>query len=168
MSGSFRGKSILLDCGIHPGIGGRGGLPYFDDLDDISAIDLLLVSHFHLDHVGSLPFFLAQTEFRGRVFMTHPTKAVYQMIMSDYVRVSHSGGDNLFSEADLRASLDRIEVVHYHQRVTHNGISFTALNAGHVLGACQFLIEIAGVRVLYTGDYSREEDRHLMAAEGNN
>jgi len=28
-----------------------------------------------------------------------------------------------------------------------------------------FMIEIAGVRVLYTGDYSREEDRHLMAAE---
>lgn len=28
-----------------------------------------------------------------------------------------------------------------------------------------FLLEIAGVRVLYTGDYSREEDRHLMAAE---
>jgi Cft2 family RNA processing exonuclease len=23
----------------------------------------------------------------------------------------------------------------------------------------------SGVRVLYTGDYSREEDRHLMAAE---
>jgi cleavage and polyadenylation specificity factor subunit 3 len=28
-----------------------------------------------------------------------------------------------------------------------------------------FMIEIAGVRVLYTGDFSREEDRHLMAAE---
>jgi cleavage and polyadenylation specificity factor subunit 3 len=41
------------------------------------------------------------------------------------------------------------------------------LNAGHVLGAAQFLIEIAGVRVLYTGDYSREEDRHLMVAEAS-
>lgn len=28
-----------------------------------------------------------------------------------------------------------------------------------------FMIEIAGVRVLYTGDFSREEDRHLMSAE---
>ena len=34
-----------------------------------------------------------------------------------------------------------------------------------MLGAAMFMIEIAGVRVLYTGDYSREEDRHLMAAE---
>lgn len=28
-----------------------------------------------------------------------------------------------------------------------------------------FLLEIAGVKILYTGDYSREEDRHLMPAE---
>lgn len=28
-----------------------------------------------------------------------------------------------------------------------------------------FMVDIAGVRVLYTGDYSREEDRHLKAAE---
>ncbi len=50
-----------------------------------------------------------------------------------------------------------------------NSAEFTcrAYNAGHVLGAAMFMfmIEIAGVRVLYTGDFSREEDRHLMAAE---
>jgi cleavage and polyadenylation specificity factor subunit 3 len=28
-----------------------------------------------------------------------------------------------------------------------------------------YLIDIAGLKVLYTGDYSREEDRHLMQAE---
>ena len=28
-----------------------------------------------------------------------------------------------------------------------------------------FMIEMAGLRVLYTGDYSREEDRHLVQAE---
>ena len=28
-----------------------------------------------------------------------------------------------------------------------------------------FMVDIAGVRVLYTGDYSREEDQHLRAAE---
>ena len=37
--------------------------------------------------------------------------------------------------------------------------------AGHVLGAAMFLVEIDGVRILYTGDYSREEDRHLKPAE---
>ena len=41
----------------------------------------------------------------------------------------------------------------------------TAYRAGHVLGACMFEIEIAGMRLLYTGDYSRVPDRHLSAAD---
>jgi cleavage and polyadenylation specificity factor subunit 3 len=28
-----------------------------------------------------------------------------------------------------------------------------------------FLLEIDGIKILYTGDYSREEDRHLKPAE---
>lgn len=71
----------------------------------------------------------------------------------------------MYSEEDLLNSFHRIEAVDYHQQVEVEGIKFTSFNAGHVLGAAMFLIEIAGVKVLYTGDYSREEDRHLMAAE---
>ncbi len=41
----------------------------------------------------------------------------------------------------------------------------TAYRAGHVLGAAMFMIEIAGMRLLYTGDYSRLPDRHLSAAD---
>ncbi len=65
----------------------------------------------------------------------------------------------------MAKSYERIQVVDYHQEVDVGGVKFTPYAAGHVLGAAMFLIEIAGVRLLYTGDYSREEDRHLMAAE---
>lgn len=51
------------------------------------------------------------------------------------------------------------------QEVDVNGIKFWSYNAGHVLGAAMFMLEIAGVKILYTGDFSCEEDRHLMAAE---
>ena len=44
-------------------------------------------------------------------------------------------------------------------------VKFTAYNAGHVLGAAMFLIEIQNVNILYTGDFSREIDRHLQPAE---
>lgn len=40
-----------------------------------------------------------------------------------------------------------------------------AYRAGHVLGAAMFMIEIGGMRLLYTGDYSRLADRHLSAAD---
>lgn len=41
----------------------------------------------------------------------------------------------------------------------------TAWRAGHVLGAAMFMVEIAGMRALYTGDYSRLADRHMSAAD---
>jgi cleavage and polyadenylation specificity factor subunit 3 len=40
----FRGKTLMLDCGIHPAYTGFNALPYFDELEDPSSIDLLLVS----------------------------------------------------------------------------------------------------------------------------
>ena len=52
----FKGKRIMLDCGIHPGLRGRNSLPFLD-LVEIDQIDLLLISHFHLDHCGALPYF---------------------------------------------------------------------------------------------------------------
>lgn len=58
-----------------------------------------------------------------------------------------------------------LQVIDFHQTLEVNGIRFWCYTAGHVLGAAMFMVDIAGVRVLYTGDYSREEDRHLRAAE---
>ncbi|KAJ2715263.1 endoribonuclease ysh1, partial [Coemansia sp. Cherry 401B] len=71
----------------------------------------------------------------------------------------------LYTEAELISAHAKIEEIDVHQQTEVNGIKFTAYNAGHVLGAAMFLIEIAGVKILYTGDYSREEDRHLVPAE---
>lgn len=88
----------------------------------------------------------------------------------------------LYSEKDLEKSMDKIETVNFHQvrqpspipishvsipiqEVDVNGVRFWCYNAGHVLGAAMVMMEIAGVKILYTGDFSRVEDRHLMAAE---
>ncbi|XP_039122853.1 cleavage and polyadenylation specificity factor subunit 3-I [Dioscorea cayenensis subsp. rotundata] len=162
---TYRGKTILFDCGIHPAYSGMAALPYFDEIDP-STVDVLLITHFHLDHAASLPYFLEKTTFRGRVFMTHATKAIYKLLLSDYVKVSKvSVEDMLYDEQDILRSMDRIEVIDFHQTLEVNGIRFWCYTAGHVLGAAMFMVDIAGVRVLYTGDYSREEDRHLRAAE---
>eukprot|EP00903_Cladosiphon_okamuranus_P022320 g20526.t1 len=161
----YMGKTIMLDCGIHPGYNGIAALPFFDAIDP-SEIDLLLVTHFHLDHAASLPYLTEKTGFKGRVFCTHPTKAVMRMLLADYIRlVNVHTEDILYDEKDLNRCIDKIELVDYHQVLEHEGIKFWCYNAGHVLGAAMFMIEIAGVFVLYTGDYSMEADRHLMAAE---
>ncbi|PIO65917.1 hypothetical protein TELCIR_12385 [Teladorsagia circumcincta] len=120
----FKGKKILLDCGVHPGMHGVDALPFVDFID-IEEIDLLLVA-------------------------------------------KYGGGSDrsmLYTDEDLERSMEKIEVIDFHEQKEVNGIRFWPYVAGHVLGACMFMIEIAGVRALYTGDFSRLEDRHLCAAE---
>lgn len=126
-----------------------------------------------MDHAASLPYVLAKTNFAGRVYMTHPTKAIYKYMMQDCLRVQNtrSGGGSdgsvsqLFSEQDVLSTLPQIQTISFHTTHTHNGIRFTPYPAGHVLGACMYLIEIAGLNILFTGDYSREVDKHLIPAQ---
>ncbi|KAJ7346591.1 beta-lactamase-like protein [Mycena albidolilacea] len=164
----YRGKTIVCDAGVHPAHSGMASLPFIDELD-WSTVDALLITHFHLDHAAALTYITEKTNFRdgkGKVYMTHPTKALHKFMMGDFVKMSSSSSDALFSPMDMAMSLAFIIPVSVHQLITPcPGISFTPYHAGHVLGACMFLIDIAGLKILYTGDYSREEDRHLVKAE---
>jgi Cft2 family RNA processing exonuclease len=76
-----------------------------------------------------------------------------------------SGFNDCFLSQDLQNCIDKIDVIDYYQTKEVKGIKFTPTPAGHVLGAAMFTIEIDNIRVLYTGDYSLEQDRHLPAAE---
>ncbi|KAK9813025.1 hypothetical protein WJX72_007682 [[Myrmecia] bisecta] len=161
----YRGKSVMLDCGIHPGFAGTESLPFFDAVD-MDQIDVALITHFHLDHCAALPYLVGHTNFKGRIFMTHPTKAIYGTLLKDFVKVSRGSQDEaLYKDKDLDASMERTEVMDFHQTIDIDGIKVTAYRAGHVLGAAMFMVEIAGMRLLYTGDYSRLADRHLSAAD---
>uniref|UniRef100_A0A672NUI2 Cleavage and polyadenylation specificity factor subunit 3 n=1 Tax=Sinocyclocheilus grahami TaxID=75366 RepID=A0A672NUI2_SINGR len=127
---------------------------------ECSILILMLLTDIFLTWHGCI------TSFKGRTFMTHATKAIYRWLLSDYVKVSNiSADDMLYTETDLEESMDKIETINFHEVKEMAGIKFWCYHAGHVLGAAMFMIEIAGVKLLYTGDFSRQEDRHLMAAE---
>ncbi|KIJ67750.1 hypothetical protein HYDPIDRAFT_126073 [Hydnomerulius pinastri MD-312] len=152
-----QGKTAVCDAGVHLAHSGMASLPFIDELD-WSTVDAILITHFHLDHAGAVTYIMEKTNFRdgrGKVYMTYPTKAVHKFMMQDFLRMGF-----------VSNSLSSIIPISVHEVTTPcPGVSFIPYHAGHVLGACMYLIDIAGLRILYTGDYSREEDRHLVKAE---
>lgn len=161
----YLGKTIMLDCGIHPGFAGMASLPFLDIID-ISEVDIMLITHFHLDHCAAVPHVVGHTNFQGRIFMTHATKAIVHTLLKDFVKLSRSGAEtSLYQDHDVEAATARTEVIDFHQTIDVDGVQVTAYRAGHVLGAAMFMIEIAGMRLLYTGDYSRVADRHMPPAD---
>lgn len=79
--------------------------------------------------------------------MTHATKAIYRWLLSDFIKVSNIATESmLFTEQDLEISMDKIETLNFHEEKEVGGIKFWAYNAGHVLGAAMFMIEIAGMK----------------------
>ncbi|KAF2683762.1 hypothetical protein K458DRAFT_389688 [Lentithecium fluviatile CBS 122367] len=164
----YKGKTVMLDAGVHPAYEGLSAMPFYDEFD-LSTVDVLLISHFHVDHAASLPYVLAKTNFKGRVFMTHPTKAIYKWLIQDSVRVGNISSSSetkvqMYTEQDHLNTFPMIEAIDFYTTHTIAGIRITPYPAGHVLGAAMFLIEIAGLKTLFTGDYSREDDRHLVSA----
>ena len=98
--------------------------------------------------------------------MTHPTRAISKHVLMDSTKIGTitTADDMLFREKDIHNCMGKVNVVDYEQEITVSGMKLSCYNAGHVLGAAMFLINIDGVKILYTGDYSREQDRHLKPA----
>eukprot|EP00918_Siedleckia_nematoides_P031362 GHVU01067862.1.p1 GENE.GHVU01067862.1~~GHVU01067862.1.p1 ORF type:complete len:190 (-),score=32.56 GHVU01067862.1:152-721(-) len=145
----YRGRCVMLDCGVHPGETGMGRVPLFDGYEPgLATVDMCLITHFHLDHCGALPYLVSTTEFDGKILMTPATKAVCKLVWRDYCKVS---GHRLYEESAVDLALAKSSTINFREETEYRGIKTTCYGAGHVVGACMFLIEIAGVRVLYTG-----------------
>ncbi|EGR28065.1 hypothetical protein IMG5_183890, partial [Ichthyophthirius multifiliis] len=152
-----------FDCGLHMGKQGYEQLPLFDKVKT-DKIDIIFITHFHLDHCAALPYITSKTNFKGKVYATSPTRAIYKHVLKDSTR-DKSDNITLYKVDDIERSLKFIEVIDFHQEMEHDNIKFKCYPAGHVLGAAMFLVEIEGVRVLYTGDYSTEKDILIQPAE---
>ncbi len=50
---------LILDCGLHPKKIGRAAAPDFGPLRGVT-LDLVIITHCHLDHIGSLPILLRE------------------------------------------------------------------------------------------------------------
>ena len=75
-----RDKTIMFDCGLHPGHHGMQSLPYFDDID-LAEVDLALITHFHMDHCAAVPYLACKTKFK--VWCTYSPAGLTHAVMQD-------------------------------------------------------------------------------------
>ena len=132
----------------------------------------MLITHFHLDHCGALPYFSEGVGYHGPIIATPPTKAILPLMLEDFRKVSvlqakagGNSGENCYTSDMIRACIQKISTIQlYETQVIKNDLKVTAYYAGHILGACMFYVECNGESVVYTGDYNMTADRHLGAA----
>jgi len=168
------GRRVLVDCGLYQG--GR-------ELDEENAgpfgfepaeIDVLLLTHAHLDHCGRIPL-LRKRGFRGEIVATSATRELARLVMLDSAhiqeedalrrarKVERSRGQ---AEPDgpLYNALDALNALDGFGRVADYDVPFevvpgvvaTFIDAGHILGSASILLSCSEggrtCRVLFSGD----------------
>ncbi|XP_028921443.1 integrator complex subunit 11 isoform X2 [Ornithorhynchus anatinus] len=168
---SIAGKNVMLDCGMHMGYNDDRRFPDFSYITQsgrlTNFLDCVIISHFHLDHCGALPYFSEMVGYDGPIYMTHPTKAICPILLEDYrkITVDKKGETNFFTSQMIKDCMKKVVAVHLHQTVqVDEELEIKAYYAGHVLGAAMFQIKVGSESVVYTGDYNMTPDRHLGAA----
>jgi len=168
---SIGGKNVMLDCGMHMGYNDDRRFPDFSYItvdEPLSEhIDCVIISHFHLDHCGALPYMTEMVGYSGPIYMTVPTKAIAPILLEDMrkVAVDKKGEQNFFTSAMIKDCMKKVVGVNLHQVVqVDSDLEIKAYYAGHVLGAAMFHVRVGNQSIVYTGDYNMTPDRHLGAA----
>lgn len=105
---SIGNKNIMFDCGMHMGYNDERRFPDFTFIskskDFDSVLDAVIITHFHLDHCGALPYFTEMCGYNGPIYMTHPTKAVCPILLEDYrkIIVEKKGTSNFFTSQNIK------------------------------------------------------------------
>lgn len=165
-------QSVLVDCGLFQGYK-QLRLRNWTPLPVVPAqIQAVLLTHAHLDHSGYLPL-LMREGYRGRVFATEGTRDLCGILLPDSGHLQeedaafanrhgysrHAPALPLYTRADALACLRLFKPVAMNRAFQPlRGWRATFSPAGHILGAASLLLEVAGRRILFSGDLGRTDD----------
>ncbi|MEX0638931.1 MAG: MBL fold metallo-hydrolase, partial [Balneolaceae bacterium] len=91
------GKKILIDCGMFQGVKKLRELNWEQLPVIASEIDLVLLTHGHLDHTGFLPR-LVNMGFSGKILATAPTLDIADIILRDSARIQEEDAERANKE----------------------------------------------------------------------
>lgn len=149
-------KKFLVDCGLIQGEKLADDLNWEKFPYDASTIDILFVTHGHIDHIGRIPKLIAEG-FNGRIISTIPTKEIAEVMLADTAHLlskdKESGLDKIYSSENIKKAIDLWETIEYGQKLNvDHGFQFSYKDAGHILGSGMLEIIYNHKKIMFTGD----------------
>lgn len=165
---------LVVDSGLHPKKVGRLAAPNLRPLQGVK-LDLVIITHCHLDHIGSLPLLLRDQP-DVPVIMTQPSRMLIERMLHNSVNVmTREREESGVAEYPLftHEEVDRVASRFYAQPFNHakkfsgakDEIEFILHPAGHIPGAAGVQIHHKHRRIFFTGDVLFNVQRILDGAK---
>lgn len=170
------GGSIVIDCGMVQGRREESRRRNRELPPEALQADAAILTHAHVDHSGNLPT-LVKSGFTGSIYATPATLDLCSYMLRDSARIqtgdaaylNRKFGDDpdwvpiapLYEEEDALRALERFVAMPYHHAFQPlRGVRATFLNAGHILGSAQVVLDIdengRSRRLVISGDLGRK------------
>ncbi len=178
------GYKILLDCGLFQGKGQEiwdfNNHWHFNPSD----IDVLILSHAHIDHIGRVPQ-LVKDGFSGNIYCTNATRSLCSIMLMDSAKIQESDVEYynrkifhkrkkkgkklrvpLYVSNDVGPAMNLFNGCRYDKWIKiHKGVEILFRDAGHILGSASVTLKITEknktTTIGYTGDIGRP-DRPIL------
>ncbi|MGB9612130.1 MAG: MBL fold metallo-hydrolase, partial [Bryobacteraceae bacterium] len=178
---NVNGARLLLDCGLYQGRRKEARERNANFPFAASRISAVLLSHAHIDHSGNIPT-LVKSGFEGPVYATPATVDLCHSMLPDSAHLQEKDAlflakrkhrrrllgiedeleivEPLYSQADAERSLRHFQsVLDGDPKEVADGVTFTGVEAGHMLGSTALVLELRSngktVRLAYSGDVGR-------------
>ncbi|MFA5933851.1 MAG: MBL fold metallo-hydrolase [Candidatus Paceibacterota bacterium] len=163
------GKKILVDCGLSQGTKLADDENWEPFQYDPTSIDILFVTHAHVDHVGRIPK-LIHDGFHGKIYSTIPTKALAEPMLDDTVfilsKYHEQSVHDFFTKEIVHQIIGLWEGFPYHDTIKiTEGLTARLLDAGHILGSAMIEFTYNGKKIVFTGDLGNSPSPLLRDTE---
>ena len=162
-----QGKRYIMDAGIKFT---SHGAQYPKYLDRIHELDGVFLSHAHLDHSGALPL-LEHKNLKCPIYLTPLTWKITNLLLADNYHLEKLKHVHpAYSERDIQKIKDDLRFVKYDKQYEtgDSKVKFSYLNSGHIPGGASILLELEGMKVLYTADINTENTNLMIPSELEN
>src|ERR1017187_4387775 len=175
-----KGVRILLDCGLFQNKGSDHDTINRHLGFDPMTIDVMILSHAHIDHSGNIPTLVKQG-YKGKIYCTPPTLDLCTIMLADSAHIHESDVkyinekrikkdqkiiEPLYTMADVTKCMPQFKSVNFDTYFKiDDDIEFAFTDNGHILGSAAINLRIKEdghtKKLTFTGDIGRPHDKIL-------